>query len=196
MNQSIILVLGPSGIGKTTVIKQLAQKVNVLQVLTLDNITHALAREMGLITHRDNLNALIAALENDRERLLNFGIDAINHYLMKNQGKTVIIDVGTGFLDAPSSLSWISSYPSIAVMAEPASAFDRFRKARQLDISYEQYVSTQFSKSRCDIYNKAGIVLKTEGLSEAETAHRFACCVMATLPANIAHQALQQWLSE
>ncbi|MFB2865109.1 hypothetical protein [Aeromonas sp. MdU4] len=196
MSNTKILLLGPSGIGKTTVLKHFTKKVKSVNTLTMDNIAHRVAREMGLIGHRDDLNALISVLDGDRERLLNFGIEAVNHHIKKTQGKPVIIDVGTGFLDAPGSLSWVVSHPSISVMAESASAFDRFRKARQLDISYEQYVSTQFSKNRTDIYHHAGIVLKTEGLTEAETVHRFACCVLGALPATIASAALKEWLDE
>jgi adenylate kinase len=194
MSSTKILLLGPSGIGKTTVLKHFTKKVKSVHTLTMDNITHRTAREMGLINHRDDLNALITVLEGDRERLLNFGIEAVNNYVAKNHDRPLIIDVGTGFLDAPGSLSWVTSHLSISVMAESTSAFDRFRKARKLDISYEQYVSTQFSKNRTNIYNQAGIVLKTEGLTESETVHRFACCVLGTLPENIARAALQEWL--
>ncbi|MBV7316268.1 ATP-binding protein [Shewanella sp. NIFS-20-20] len=195
-----ILLLGPSGIGKTTVVKQLHQSVSSVTSVILDNLAHQHARNLGLIDKKDNLNALIAALEHDRERFLSFGLEALEHFYEKQadklKGNPIIVDIGTGFLDAQSSMAWVTDHPSICLLSEPASAYDRFRKARQLDVSYEQYLSTQFCKHRVAIYNKAGVVLKTDNLDEQLSAQRFICCVLGMLePANAAI-ALGEWLND
>ncbi|ADN74653.1 hypothetical protein Fbal_0439 [Ferrimonas balearica DSM 9799] len=195
MNQTILL-LGPSGIGKTTVVKALTQRTPSVASVTLDNITHRYARAQGLIGPKEDLNALIAALEHDRERFLSFGQEALAIHTESLVDKSVIVDVGTGFLDAPSSKTWIRGYCSICLSADSAAAFDRFRKARQLDITYEQYMTTQFSKCRSSTYQLADTVIKTDALSPDETAHRFACTVFGMLPKEQARIALAEWLRD
>ena len=191
---NIILLLGPSGIGKTTVVKQFIKRVKSVKSLVLDNITHQYAREAGLIGKRDDLNALIKALDNDRQRFLNYGLMALELHCSQFESQSWIVDVGTGFLDSEDSMAWVLAHPSICMTSEPAIAFERFRKARQLDVTYEQYMTTQFSKPRVAIYNKAAIVIKTDGLDEVETAQRFGCTVLGMLPNGLASKALKEWL--
>ncbi|MCH1930196.1 AAA family ATPase [Shewanella sp. A25] len=194
MNQTILL-LGPSGIGKTTVIKEMTKNIPSVVSVILDNITHRHARNIGLINPKADLNALIAALDHDRERFLSFGREALALHCESIEDKAIIVDVGTGFLDASNSTTWINEYPSICLTATPAEAFDRFRKARQLDITYEQYMTTQFSKNRLNTYQLASIVIKSDGLTPEVTAHRFACTVLGMLSPETAKIALSEWLN-
>lgn len=191
---NIILLLGPSGIGKTTVIKQFIKQVKSVRSVVLDNIAHQFARDDSLIGKKDDLNALIKVLDNDRERFLNYGLMALELHCGKSESDYWIVDVGTGFLDSKESMQWITEYPSICLISEPPIVFERFIKARQLDVSYEQYMTTQFSKARVAIYNKAAIVIKTDGLDEVETAQRFGCSVLGMLPNKLASKALIEWL--
>jgi len=172
-----ILLLGPSGIGKTTVMKQLQKRCNMLNALSLDNITHYHAHELGLISHRDDLNRLLEILEHDRERFFTFGLEALDQHLATLDDKPVLIDIGTGFLDAPASLRWIQQHLSIALMADNAVSFDRFRKHRHIDVTYEQYMTTQFCNPRVKAYNQATIIIRTDLMDEDTTVRQVALSI-------------------
>ena len=176
-----ILLLGPSGIGKTTVMKYAAKMVRQVHFVVLDNIVHKKARESGLIDKKENLNALINALDKDRDRLFEYGMQALEEFMSAHQGKPVVVDVGTGFLDGSHSLEWVVSKPSLAITAEAAVAYDRFRKARKLDISYEQYSTTQYSKKRLACYNSAALVLKSDLLGKDTLCERFLFSLLSLL---------------
>ena len=172
LSPNIILLLGPSGIGKTTITKAVLQKVKGINFVVLDNLAHKMARESGLIDKRDDLTALIKALEYDRQRFFEYGLMALENHIADTKGK-VLVDVGTGFLDAPHSINWVRSKPSICLFAEPQAAFLRFKKARKLDVSYEQFMTTQYCKPRINVYKSADIVLKTDDLTEQQACQRF-----------------------
>lgn len=191
---NLILLLGPSGIGKTSVIKKLMANVPSIRSVVLDNIVHKHARENGLINKKDNLNALIKALENDRSRLFEYGLLALEQYHNELNDKPLVVDVGTGFLDAKESMQWVIEKPSISLVATPPVAFERFHHARKLDISYEQYMTTQFSKIRNAIYNSAAIVIKSDQLDEQETAKRFAFALISMLDNKFQAPAMTEWL--
>ena len=174
-----ILLLGPSAIGKTTVIKYSMKMIKRISFVVLDNIVHKKAREAGLIDKRENLNALINALDRDRDRFFEYGMQALDEFMQAHQEQPVVVDIGTGFLDGSQSLDWVVSKPSLAITAEAPAAYDRFRKARKLDISYEQYSTTQFSRKRLACYNSAALVLKSDDLSQEELCERFLFSLLA-----------------
>lgn len=176
-----ILLLGPSAIGKTTAIKYAMKRIKHVHFVVLDNIVHKKAREAGLIDKKENLNALIDALDRDRDRLFEYGMQALDEFMLTHQEWPVVVDVGTGFLDGSHSLEWVISKPSLAITAEPSVAYDRFRKARKLDVSYEQYSTTQFSKKRLACYNSAALVVKSDGLDQEVLCERFLFSLLSLL---------------
>ncbi|MFM5047981.1 hypothetical protein ACEUBW_00740 [Aeromonas veronii] len=192
--KNCILLLGPSGIGKTTVMKNIQKMGDILSAVSLDNITHYHARELGLISHRDDLNRLLEIFEHDRERFFTFGTEALDKHLTALDDKPVLIDIGTGFLDAPSSLRWIQQYLSIALMADGAMSFDRFRKYRNIDITYEQYMTTQFCVNRLKAYNQATIIIRTDLIDEATTVRQVFLSIAGLSDESVGRSLLSQWL--
>jgi len=195
VTEHCILLLGPSGIGKTTVVKHLQNRVKDLHALSLDNITHKYARELGLISHRDDLNGLLTVLEQDRDRFFNFGLEALEQHVNVDDDKPILVDVGTGFLDSSNSLKWIHQHSSIALIANNVIAFDRFRKHRKVDVTYEQYMATQFHTSRIKAYNEAAVIIRTDLLDEVATVRRAALSVFGLCSDNVGSRLLEQWLS-
>lgn len=193
-DKSCVLLLGPSGIGKTTVMKHLQKWGGILNALSLDNITHQHARELGLISHKDDLNRLLEILEHDRDRFFTFGLEALNQHLAAFDDKPVLIDVGTGFLDAPASLRWIQQHSSIALMADNAISFDRFRKHRNIDVTYEQYMATQFCVTRLKAYNQATIIIRTDSMDEANTVRQVALSISGLCYEPVGRGLLTQYL--
>ena len=189
-----ILLLGPSAIGKTTVIKYSMKMIKHINFVVLDNIVHKKAREAGLIDKKENLNALINALDRDRNRFFEYGMLALDEFMASHQGRPVVVDVGTGFLDGSLSLEWVVSKPSLAITAEPAAAYDRFRKARKLDISYEQYTTTQYSKRRLECYNSAALVLKSDSLKQDDLCERFLLSLFSLLDKNDRNITLAEYV--
>lgn len=170
--------------------------VKHIRFAVLDNIVHKAARESGLIDKREDLNALIRALEHDRDRLFEYGLHALDEFMADHQGYPVVVDVGTGFLDGSGSLGWIASKPSLAITASPAVAFDRFRKARKLDLSYEQYTTTQFSKKRIDCYNCASLLIKSDQLSQQALSECFLFSLLSLLNETDRNIALGEYIAK
>ena len=195
MSSSIFLI-GPSGIGKTTAIKYALSQTKHIKCIALDNIVHKQAREQGLIDKYEDLNALIKVLGGDRNKLFTFGQAALAQELQHNNNQPVVIDVGTGFLDASHSLEWITGQQAIAITADIPCAFDRFRKARKLDISYEQYAATQFSKQRTTIYDHASVVIKSDHLTEQNLCRLFLMTLIGFLEPEHACIVLQEFINK
>ena len=195
MSASIFLV-GPSGIGKTTAIKYVLSQTKHIKCVILDNIVHKQAREQGLINKHEDLNALIKVLNGDRDKLFTFGQNALEQELQHCNNRPVLVDVGTGFLDAEHSLEWITGQQAIAITADIACAFDRFRKARKLDISYEQYATTQFSKQRTVIYDHASVVIKSDNLTEQKLCRLFLMTLIGCLEPEYAYIVLQEFVNK
>ena len=191
-----ILLLGPSAIGKTTAIKYAMKMIEHVNFVVLDNITHKKAREAGLIDKKENLNALINALDRDRDRFFEYGMQALDEFMMAHQEQPVVVDVGTGFLDGSQSLNWVVSKPSVAITAEAPVAYDRFRKARNLDISYEQYSTTQFSRKRLGCYNSAALVLKSDELSQDVLCERFLFSLLSLLDQSDRDISIREYLKK
>ncbi|WP_257292323.1 AAA family ATPase [Endozoicomonas sp. ONNA1] len=190
-----ILLLGPSGIGKTTVSKYAMKAVKNAHFIVLDNIVHKQARDSGLIDKKEDLNALIKFFENDRDRFVNYGLNVLEEHMKASDNQPIIVDVGTGFLDAKHSLEWVSSCKSLSIMATPAVAYDRFRKARKLDISFEQYMTTQFSPKRIALYNSADVVIKSDKLSQEALSRQFLFSALAMMPDSDQASVLKNYIA-
>ncbi|HBZ14630.1 MAG TPA: hypothetical protein DEO73_02560 [Pantoea sp.] len=192
--KNCILLLGPSGIGKTTIIRELQGRVKGLHSMALDNITHHHALELGMISQKDDLNVLINILEHNRSLFFEFGIEALKKNIPKNIDKPTLIDVGTGFLDAPESAGWIQQHPAVTLIASNSISFERFRKYRNLDISYDEYMTTQFRPSREKAYNQAGVIINTDKLDIESTVRQTALAVIGLCSEAVGQKLLTQWL--
>lgn len=157
-----ILLLGPSCVGKTTVVKEMQKKVKGIDFAVLDNIVHKSGCEDGLIKKGENLNALIKSFDRDWDRFLSYGIDVLNKYMGDKTLSPIIIDVGSGFLDSKNSIEWLKKNRSITILSNPKILHKRIVETRGLDISLEQYMATQFSRKRQEIYSCSEVVLNYE----------------------------------
>ncbi len=173
-------------------IKALMKEFQSIEGVVLDNIAHKKAREEGLIEKNQNLTSLIKALNSDRSAFLAYGQQALSEYAEIKADKLIIVDVGTGFLDAPESKEWVSTYRSISFMARPRFCFKRFDRTRDVSLSYEDYILTQFSPTRRSIYNSSSLIMNVSALPKPEVLYRFSLAVVSLLPQTLGSKLLNE----
>jgi hypothetical protein len=88
-------------------------------------------------------------------------------------GRTAVIDVGAGFLDAVRMSEWLSRHTSVALMAPVGVVYDRMRQRRPGDPrGFKDYADQEFSKDRMRLYRRATFSINADCETE-ELGRRF-----------------------
>src|SRR5258708_2014594 len=106
-----LLVIGPSGVGKSSALQFAARSLAESRFRCLDGLARDLGRERGVIGENEGVNALRQQLRDDDE-FLRLGRDAVER-LEPLDGGLLIVDVGAGFLDATSVSKWLREQVSV-----------------------------------------------------------------------------------
>jgi hypothetical protein len=101
-----LLVIGPSGVGKSSALDFAAQSLKECRFVCLDALARDLGRERGLIGGGEGVNALRQKLRDDDE-FLRLGTCSVERLDPQDRG-LLVVDVGAGFLDAPSASGFVS----------------------------------------------------------------------------------------
>src|SRR5687768_909866 len=107
----IVLVVGPSGVGKSKSVEALATHLPGVRVEHLDLLAPRWARHFGILAENEGLQTLRERVQtqNDDPFLL-AGLAAIGWLAVQHPGKHVVVDVGAGFLAAPLARSLHNLY--------------------------------------------------------------------------------------
>ena len=102
-----IVVIGPSGVGKSSALDYAARSLNECRFASLDRLTRDLGRERKLIGESEGINDLRQKLGDDEE-FMRLGSYAVER-LEGECGGHVVVDIGAGFLDASSAGDCVSA---------------------------------------------------------------------------------------
>lgn len=166
----IVLVIGPSGIGKSSICCAVKDRLPECAFDHLDDLAARHAKELRIIT-RANVHDLRSRL-NDDERFLRIGLEAIRSLAAKLASKCLIVDVGAGFQVAPSARHLHKLYPLVAITASPEAAHRRFVQYR-VPRERDEFDRTEFSEHRSKVYDSAHHRIDATNLTLSQTAEKF-----------------------
>lgn len=165
-----LLVIGPSGVGKSTAIAFASRSLDECRFVQLDRITRDLGRERGLIGATEGINALRQRLRND-EAFLRIGQHAVEQ-LDHQDGGLLVVDVGAGFLDASSVREWLRESTSVALLAPCEVVHGRIVRGRTDPRSLTEYAAQEYTEQRRSLYAQATYSVNAD-CPEDELGSRF-----------------------
>lgn len=164
-NKGIVFLVGPSGIGKTTILKEVSKSLSY-DAMSLDDLVAAQAKEQGIID-KGNAYTLFKSLGGDSFFL--FGLDCLFRFLEKKSNRKIIIDVGAAFQNQKLLSSLSKFYTVVCISAEPRAAFQRFSDFRNSSRNLISHCSTEFSPTRVEVYDSANFFIDSTGMTVKET---------------------------
>jgi shikimate kinase len=147
----IVLLLGPSGIGKSTAMESAKRIVLKTAFVDLDQLAENRGRMQGLIGPGESAEKLLVS--KGPNAFLQFGIDAASEFTARAVEHAVVIDVGAGFLAADQIGAWLNQHASVAFMSPMPVAYERMKLRRPSDPRrFGDYVAQEFSAARKKLY--------------------------------------------
>ena len=135
-HRRLILIFGPSGIGKSTAMRYARRVLPDVAFVPLDGLARDLGREREIISGNQGVCELLKKL--GANRFLELAIDSANRLTEKSEEGPAAIDVGAGFLDARRVGSWLAAHTNVVFAASPTVAYERIQGARQDTRTFEQ----------------------------------------------------------
>lgn len=168
---ALIVVIGPSGVGKTTYGQRAATDIERCQFVDLDA---AVSASKGCPAG-DLLPRIGADRFSDVSRDVLLAISGT-----LQAGQTIIVAVGAGSLESSRAESWLFRGPTITVTAKPEQVFAR-GGARNAHRDLAQFEATEFSSARQRLYRRADCTLDVSDLGLEDAQARFTQLVRGLL---------------
>jgi shikimate kinase len=162
MSDRLILIFGPSGIGKTTAIKAARCQLTEMEFACLDKLTENLARERLMIGGSENIVNLRNQFLQQPDKFLELGKTAIDAELERSCKGHVVIDVGAGFLDAPGADAWLTCNNTVLFWAPVEIAYRRAQSKGNEGRCQSQYALQEYSSRRLKLYEQATVRINAE----------------------------------
>lgn len=164
----IILIVGPSGVGKSRSCEESKTRLNDVVFDQLDGLAPRWAVKEGIIDHE--CVTLLRQTVNSDERFLEIGLQAIGDLEQENPGKHLVIDVGAGFQTSPTATERLRHFHILLINADVEVAHERIVKSRSDSRTLQQYRHQEFASNRIAVYKLAQHTVDSTRQSEVETA--------------------------
>lgn len=169
-----ILIVGPSGIGKTKACSLVETRFPQCSFADLDLIAGRYAFNMGIIPEAD-VHRLVQHVS-DAQLLLGVGLQAIGAFVIDNTGRRAVIDMGAGFQVGRSAEHLHKIHPLITIGASPAAAYSRFVRFRS-PRDEKEFFETEFNEHRSKVYGSAQHRIDTTDLTLEQSADELAAAI-------------------
>ncbi|MDW2323623.1 hypothetical protein R7127_25510 [Vibrio sp. 1159] len=173
MKHDLILLIGPSAVGKSTVLKQLrAHRLCNVSYLSLDQVVGQYSKKRHLIGPGASIKCLVQLFKNNPDGLFRYCLQALNNALEKIcHNSKVLVDVGAGLFYGEAACRWVAQQRSIYMAIDQKQGFIRFSEFRNSTLSYQQYLNTQFSFERRQLYASCQIAIDCTDLSVVQATN-------------------------
>lgn len=168
--KNVIFVIGPSGIGKSSLIKNihLNEKVNVFE---LDKIVYEAACKHNLI---DSGGAYRVMQELGTQAFFILGMNYLFEIIGRNATERYIVDVGAAFQNIDLLKHYSRIYNVICIDAKPKIAHERYITNRPKDPrDLFTHCSIEYSPTRIEVYNSATYTIDTSSENLDGTINEF-----------------------
>jgi shikimate kinase len=166
----IVLIVGPSGVGKTAASQAVKPAFPELVFDDLDGLAARWAHSKGWIDQA-NVHLLRQTIGND-DLFLVRGLEAINDLAKRSLDRSIVIDVGAGFQVATPARYLCECHSCITITAAPEVAFKRIREERNDRRTLQEYINEEFNPHRTSVYDSSQHRIDTTNLTLEQTTQQ------------------------
>lgn len=160
-----VYVLGPSGVGKSTLAREAARHLQGVQFIDIDHEIRA--RWPMLYSHTGN----------KWEEFFNKAMGLIENNVNGSEQGLLLVDLGAGCLEASSCCRFLTNVDQVVLVWAPATeVYARHQTIRGgywKGRSLEDFTKAEYGSSRTDIYSIAKHTVQVGGIGVPESIDRF-----------------------
>jgi adenylate kinase family enzyme len=161
--RKIILIVGPSGVGKTSASQLIKERFPNCVARHLDGLSSEWAVELGWLAET-SVSRLRSHIKDD-QLFIAFGLESIGMLACRHPDMHLLIDVGAGFQDARSAENLHRIHDVVTITADPQIVYQRIRNRPSEQRCLEDYYAKEFSKHRRKVYSQTQYSIDTSSLT-------------------------------